>query len=427
MKKFLSSLCPLSILLANSCAMSALFTIFSLVEGMDKSDPGLALWLCCLLLCYFGLMLFLRRERSIRAVIFFCAVFFVLQLVMAIVLYGLFSSVTGMLAAISMWIYSYYNCFELCIKKVEVEQYTKTFDLCGLVLIFTVFFCSVKQLPLSHVIPLATTLILCLLAQVLVRGGSEGQKLRGLFMSGTIILFLGLIAACFIALASGGIKKLISLLANCVHAVLAFIYRCINAVFQFLISLMPEKQYESIAPPAIEGIDTSGAEQQAMVFIDPEKLLIAILCIGLVFVAVIIILRIIRGKSSVVISAKDSEKGVKRSKSGLLAALKKTVSRLMKALRFRFMCLLSRNTAPGLLMQIEKHSYKKLHGRALGESCREFLERAQVLYPHAQAELNILCNALDELYFGDSKGLSTEKIKQLRRKIFASENGNTEA
>lgn len=426
MKKILSSLCPLSILLANSCAMSALFTIFSLVEGMDKSDPCLVLWLSCLSLCYLGLMLFLRRERSIRAIIYFCVAFFVLQLVIAIVLYGLFSSVIGMLAAISMWIYSYYNCFALCIKKVEVERYTKTFDLCGLVLIFTLFFCSVKQLPLSHVVPLAASVILCLLSQVLVRGGSEGQKLRGLFMSGAIILFLGLIAASFIALASGGVKKLVSLLVNCVHAVLAFLYRCINAAFQFLIRLMPEKQYESFAPPAIEGIDTSGAEQQAMAFIDPEKFVIAMLCIGLAFVAAIIILRIVRGKNSVDISAKNSEKGLSRRKSGLFSALKKAASKLMKTCRFRLMCMISRNTAPGLLMQIEKHSRKKLHGRSIGESCREFLERAQVLYPHAQAELNILCNALDELYFGDSKGLSTEKIKQLRRKIFASENGNTE-
>lgn len=426
MKKLLSSLCPLSIVLANSCAMSALFTVFSLVEGMDKSDPCLALWLCCLALCYFGLMIFLRRERSVRAVICFCASFFVLQFVLAIVLYGLFSSVAAMLAAMSLWACSYYNCFALCTKKVEVEQYTRTFDLCGLALIFLLFFCSVKQLPLSHVIPLAASVILCLLAQVLVRGGGEGQNLRGLFMSAAIIFFLGLIAAAFIALASGGIKKLVSLLVNCVHAVLAFLYRCINAVFQFFIGLMPEKQYESFAPPAIEGIDTSGAEQQAMTFIEPEKLLIAIFCIGLVFAAVIILLHIIRGKNSVGTWAKDGEKGLSRSKSGLLAALKKTVSRLMKALRFRLMCLLSRNTAPGLLMQIEKHSYKTLHGRALGESCREFLVRAQVIYPHAQAELEILSNALDELYFGNSKGLSTEKIKQLRRKIFATENGNTE-
>ena len=102
MRKQLSALWPLSILLANSCAMAALFTVFSMVEGLGKSDPCLALWLCCLSACQLAMSLFLRRERSQRALIYFCAAFFVLQLVLAFVLYGRFSSVIGMLAAVCM-------------------------------------------------------------------------------------------------------------------------------------------------------------------------------------------------------------------------------------------------------------------------------------------------------------------------------------
>jgi len=132
MKKQLSALCPLSILLANSCAMAALFTVFSTVEGLAKTDPCLALWLCSISACHLAMSIFLRRKRSQRALIYFCAAFFMLQLVLAFIVYGRFSSVIGMLAAVCMWLYSYFNCFELHIKKTSVERYTNSFDICSL-------------------------------------------------------------------------------------------------------------------------------------------------------------------------------------------------------------------------------------------------------------------------------------------------------
>lgn len=417
MKKTLSTLCPLAILLANACAMSALFTVFSLVEGMDKSDPCLALWLCCLSACYLGLGLFLRRARSVRAAIYFCAFFFFAQLVLAFVLRGVFSSLVGMLAAVCMWLYSYFNCFELHIKKATPERYTKSFDLSSLVLMFVLFFCSVKKLHFALALPLALSSLLCLLALVLVRGG-EGRKLRSLFISGALMLGLGLVSAVFVALASGGLQKLISWFIGCIYAALAFVYRCVNGFFLFLLRFMPEKEYETFAPPEIAGIDTSGAEQQALGFIDAEKLIITVLCIGLALAAALIIHRIIRGKNAVALSAQSADKDIRRRRSGLFAALKKSAASLVKSFRFKLDCLLLRNTAPGLLMQIEAQSKSTLHGRAEGESCREFLGRACEVYPHAENELRTLADALDELYFGSGKTMSADEVKKLRRIIF---------
>jgi len=417
MKKQLSALCPLSILLANSCAMAALFTVFSTVEGLAKTDPCLALWLCSISACHLAMSIFLRRKRSQRALIYFCAAFFMLQLVLAFIVYGRFSSVIGMLAAVCMWLYSYFNCFELHIKKTSVERYTNSFDICSLVLIFVLFFYSVKKLPFTPVLPLAVSAFLCLVAQVLVRGGEE-RKLHSVIVSTVIILFIGAVAAGFVAVASGGLKKFVSWIINCAYTVLAFFYRCINALFMFLMRLVPEKQYESFAPPEIAGIDTSGAEQQAMVLIDPEKFFITVLCVGLIITAALIIHRIIRGKNAVTLLVQSNDKGLRRKRSKLFDTLKRSGSRFVKALRFRIMCMLSRNTAPGLFMQIEKQSRSVLHGRCEGESCREFLQRAEAVYPHAANELDILANALDDLYFGSGKTMSHDEVKKLRRMIF---------
>jgi len=421
MKKTLPSLCPLAILLANACAMSALFTVFSLVEGMDKSDPCLALWLCCLSACYLGLGLFLRRVRSVRAAIYFCAFFFFAQLVLAFVLRGVFSSLVGILAAVCMWLYTYFNCFELRIKKVAVERYTKSFDLCSLVLMFVLFFCSVKKLPFALVLPLALSSLLCLLAQVLVRGG-ESRKLRGLVISGALLLCMAAVAAAFVALASGGIEKLLSAFLSFVSAVLAFIYRCINGLFLFLMRFMPEKDYSAFAPPEIAGIDTSGAEQQALGFVDPEKFYIAVLCIGLAVAAALILHRIVRGKNELSALGDAGDTGLHRRKSGFVSAVKKSAARLVKAFRFKLDCLLLRNTAPGLLMQIEAQSKSTLHGRAEGESCREFLGRACEAYPQASAELMQLADILDSLYFGAGDTPPASEIASLRKHIFSVEN-----
>jgi len=285
------------------------------------------------------------------------------------------------------------------------------------VVIFVLFFYSVKKLPFTPVLPLAVSAFLCLVAQVLVRGGEE-RKLHSVIVSTVIILFIGAVAAGFVAVASGGLKKFVSWIINCAYTVLAFFYRCINALFMFLMRLVPEKQYESFAPPEIAGIDTSGAEQQAMVLIDPEKFFITVLCVGLIITAALIIHRIIRGKNAVTLLVQSNDKGLRRKRSKLFDTLKRSGSRFVKALRFRIMCMLSRNTAPGLFMQIEKQSRSVLHGRCEGESCREFLQRAEAVYPHAANELDILANALDDLYFGSGKTMSHDEVKKLRRMIF---------
>ena len=417
MRKALSSLCPLSLLMANSCAMAALFVVFSTVERMDNSDPCLALWLICLGLCHVGLGIFLRRERSERAMICFCAVFFLLQLVLAFLLHGFFSSLMGVLISICMWLYSYFNCYMLNIEKPTAERYTKSFDLCSLVLVFLLFFCSVKELPMTTVLPLALSTLLCLMALVLVRGG-EGRRGRSVLLSGGLVLAFGALAAAFVALASGGVQRLLNWLLGCVTALLGFVYRCINAVLLFLISLWPEPEYAPLPAPEIAGMDLSGVQEQSFELIDPQKLLIAMLGIGLAIAAVLVLLHIIRGRNSISGGSAGGERGLRRQRSSPGLAIVKAFKRLIKALRFKLLCLSSRGTAPGLFIEIESRSRKNLGGRGESESCREFLARSREAYPWAQAELEKLADAMDAICFGSGGRLSPAEISAMRRKIF---------
>ena len=69
MSFLVSRFCALSYLGANCCAMWVLFSVFSIVEGSAPDASVLLLWLLCLGTCSLGLPLFLRRERSERALI----------------------------------------------------------------------------------------------------------------------------------------------------------------------------------------------------------------------------------------------------------------------------------------------------------------------------------------------------------------------
>jgi len=417
MKRHASLICALALLAAESCAMSAVFGIISRVEGMENTDPGFAIWLICLSLCHIGMTLFLRRERSEREIILFCGAFFILQTIIIFAVHGLFSSLVGILTALCMWLYSYYNCYDMAMNSLTPEKLTKVFDLCSLVLIFLLLFCSVKELSFNMVLPLAVSTLLCLFALVLIRGG-EQRKMRSIIISLALVLGFGLIAGLFVALASGGIKKLLGFLSAAVSVVLNFLLRCIDAVFRFLASLFPEKQYDMELMDPIEGASLGAPQDMDFSLVDPEVMVAVLIGLGLCAVAAMVIYHIVKGGRAGLQKTAGGEQGIRCKKSRLLPALKKAFSKLWHAVLFRIRTVTGRNTAPGLFWQIEKRSRAKLHGRKKSETCREFLMRAESVYPHAHKELNKLADALDSIYYGGDTELSPAEINNLRRVIF---------
>ena len=140
--------------------------------------------------------------------------------------------------------------------------------------------------------------------------------------------------------------------------------------------------------------------------------------LGLCAVAAMVIYHIVKGGRAGLQKTAGGEQGIRRKKSRLLPALKKAFSKLWHAVLFRIRTVTGRNTAPGLFWQIERRSRAKLHGRKKSETCREFLMRAESVYPHAQCELNRLADALDSIYYGGDTELSPAEINNLRRVIF---------
>ena len=153
--------------------------------------------------------------------------------------------------------------------------------------------------------------------------------------------------------------------------------------------------------------------------IDPQIILIVIIGIGLAVAAVLLVISLVRGKKLIAGGSVGGESSLRRRRTGLGKAILTALQRLGAALRFRYLCFTLRNTAPGLLIQIENRSRARLGGREAGESCREFLMRAASVYPHAQDELELLADAMDSHCFGSGNKLSAEDISKIRRIIFS--------
>lgn len=413
MKAFVSFCCSLACLVSNACAMSALFSVFSSVEGMDKGDAALGLWLCCISLCHLCLGLVSRRGTSERGLISVCAGFFAAQLVLSFVLYGIFSGFVGMLIAVAMWLYSYFNCFELNMNGPQADKLSKGFDLACLVLVFTLFFCSVKGLSLRMVLPLLLSCAFILLALALIRGG-EQRKLRSALMSGGLVLGFGALAAAFVAVASGGIRHLLAALSSMAQTVLGFVFKCIDGLFRFIMGLFPQKEYDTLVPELAETAQYGEISDMSFELIDPRIFLGIVFALAFLVAAALVLHRFIKGGSIVKHSGKISPCSVKNR--GIAAKL---LQRLRARLRFFLRRLTARGTSPGLLLEIERRSRSKLHGRGESESCREFLGRAVEVYPHAVKELDILADTLDAIFFGPGEDLSKPELSRLRRVIFA--------
>ncbi len=413
---FFSLFCSLSYLAANSCAMAALFYVFSVVEKMEKSDPALGIWLLCLCLCETLLQLFLRRERSERAVIYFIAVFFAVQLVLVFAIHGFFSGFFVTLIVIAMWLYSYFSCFELCTKKLTAEKLTKSFDLCCLVLMFFLFFCSAKGLALYTVLPLVFSLMFSVFALILIRSG-DGRRIRAALLGGGLVLCFGAVAAAFAALASGGIKQLV----NMFFAALRFLGRCVDALLRFLLSLVPEKHYDYELPEPAAAMPQGPAQDMSFELMDPQIIMLAVLITGFAVALGFVLYRIIRGKKAVGTVSFGGEKNIKRHRLGFAGIISRLISRLWQRVSFGILCLSKRSTAPGLLMEIEKRSRSQLHGRGESETCREFLTRALAVYPHAESALIELADNMDSVSFGGGVSLPAAEIVRLRNFIFSKE------
>ena len=402
----------LAVILANSSAFAALYTVFATVELGRPSSPGTAVWLFMSAACCVFLEFYLKKERELRSVITVCVSFYALQAAAVFLIYGAFAPFTGMVIAMLMWVYSYYKCFEYSRSPVTTENIIAAFDGSVFALIFSVFYCSVSKISLAPVYPLVFCLLLALFALVHKRSGGKGRQGRStVYIAAAVLLFASL-ALAFVLWASDITEKLLKWLFFRFVDFAEWLAATVNAFIFWFVSLFPQRQYEGeidMDPAA----SLSGMGEMDMEIISPDFLLWFLLgAVALIIIGGVVYAFIHSGKLRSLGSA-GSSKGLKRQRKGLFGLFKDWLLARFSKLRFLVLSLIKRNTPAGLLLYTERRFGK----RQAQETCREYLNRLSGENPHLAAAFGDLAEGLDAEYFAPAPLLSPARISQLRKEL----------
>ena len=405
-------------LLVDVGAFSSLFSVFLRVETGELVFPALPVWCVCLLSCYGLLCLLLRRPRTARLLILTCLGFFLVQVALAFALYGLFAGATGLIFTLGMWMVAYYHAYSLALKPPGPEKIMTFFEICVLVLLFSLLYCSVQRIAFVCALPSAVAAVLALVGLIARRTASGRGKTGASRGAGTVFGVLGAFALGALLLAgaaAGAVKTLATAVWKAFTGAMAFLGRCVTALLDWLVSLVPEGEAETLPPEAIPG-NVPGEMPPTEQLVDHSLILYGLLALVALAILVVLIWRILRGGE---LQRRLSIGGgrVTRRRTGMGKALSRWLHRLRGQLLFHLHRVLRRNTAPGLFVWLERRNAIHRKGRRAGESCREYLLRLAPDYPEAEAALRTLAEDLDEYYFGHGSRLTKREIRALRKKL----------
>lgn len=411
-----------AVLLVDVGAAASLFAVFRLVETGVLNFPALPEWLGCLMACYVILCCLLRKPQTQRTLLLVCAGFCVLQFVLAFVRLGVFAGAFGMVFSLGVWVASYYHAYTLALHPPKAETIMTSFEICVLILLFSLFYCSVQRIAFACALPAAVAAAVALVGLIGRRTASGREKTGG---RGAVVVPATLGGFAFAALllagaAAGAIKVLVRGFWAGVRAVGGFLGRCISAFLKWLAALLPAPEpTETIteAPPMELPATAETVEQ----LVDPAVLLYVGAALAALIVLAAVIWLVIRGGGKLRRVEYNTGGRVTRRRQGPRRALGRWLQRLRETLRYHWHRLVWRNTTPGLFAALERQGALRRKGRSAGESCREYLLRLIPEHPGAEDVLLALAEDMDRHCFGPGSGLTAGDIRAMRKKLRAKE------
>lgn len=404
-------------LLANAAAFHLLHTVIFNLEDPSGDVTGLLVWWGCLALTYCALARYLRQERPIQGLITLCSVGFAVQLAVTLLLGVRYPSVSGWFSALLLWGYLYYRACILLCGPVRPEQLTLSLEGSAAALVVNAFLVAVGAMASVTLLPAAAGMLLALFAlsslrTARARRGSIGAQSP----KGRLVLFLLLAGCAGLAVGAAALFTAPAALAltravQGIRAAAAAFSRMVEAVMRWLAALFPQ---EDLTDPELElgggmSMDASGADETLP--IDGDALLYVVIALVAAALAVILIVALRRGgRSSRTVSVRTG--GVRRGGLSLRTQLALLWQRLTRRIRFQIAYWRGRNSAPGLLVWLERGFH-----RQSGESARAFLGRVAVLCPEQAAGLADLADRLDAHYFGPGQTMPAGAVAELRRQL----------
>ena len=348
-------------------------TIVYLLTIKNSGTPGYYYPLMLLpyaLLLFFADRLFLRRERTLSALVFFNGLLCAAAFGSVLLLGGMTDFSDGILAGIF--------CIWLACRAGQLAQTPPTlFELIlgtdmalGALALFTAYL-SVEELSVSWCVPIAFGCASSILGTIVFRSGAGLGPRSWVFLGGTFtgVLALVWLLVSFVAAPAG--EGLVALWNYVVKAALLLL-RLLGKLLLLLASLFPEGQGGELQSPNISN-GMGQMEEQMQDSSILTILLLIILAAGLLVLAFLLLRALGRIRLSAVRAAKGQR--IIRRRVSLLSALRRLLAGWGQWLSRRIWLWKNRNTAVGLYFLLVQRSGPTPWHKLQGETPREFLSR----------------------------------------------------
>jgi len=408
-------------LLSTSAAMHTAWVLLAFHDAPTADHIGLAVWWGFLAIYHIVMTKFLQTPRELRSIVIISAVFLVCQFAVTLLLNPVYPSFTWWFAAAAMWCSVYYRSATAIFEGIKPESLIVTFEITVLTLLASAVVISGHRMD-SGVLPhLCIGVLSVLIAMMRLRTlHTRINQQSASSSSGVLLIVLLLvIAACvmvFCAVISGSATDILTKITTLLSQILSAIGNGLAAFVFWLLSLFPQ----NIEPNENSAFDMPALPSEQIQDVPSSSgILLYLLIIGVVLGLGIVLIKLwrtvhLRGHHT----NKRNTAAVIVKKLGFVVLLRSLIRKLLNRCRLQILYLRNRNTAPGLLVWLERQMRRKRMGRKKGETAAAFLARLGLQFPSCQADLHLLSQHLDRYYFGtNARDISAETIREMRRKF----------
>lgn len=403
------------------CYAASLATVFSLLASPSAgrfTTIGFIPWVLSVLLCFFVCRVFLRRERSGAQLIRLIVIWLAGQAAVIFVFFSHYSGFMLYLMALACFCLLAYVIYSIYLNGIKMASLSAILELQVFLLVVAIFYHQFMEgVPSSLLYPLTSGILVSLVGLVAMRtssGRAEGSsRAGGIAVLAVVLVLLGVLMLAFLLLASDSVGD--TVMAGLDFAVSAGqkIGGVLGALILAFFNLFPKMEGGEIGDmqpmdSTSQAVNESVKSESSMYLV---ILAVAVLC------AVIIGFYLFHTRRMKIAAFPVQVRTfTQHSASGFWDILRLAVQNLFGRLKFFFLSITHRNTAPGMLLYLERWGALHHKKRGAGETHRSFLLRLSEGSDEATADLlENLSNCLDiQFYKGEPCELGKEEINALR-------------
>lgn len=406
--------------MATAAALHTALMLFAFRHAPIADHLGLGIWWLFLAAYRLVMTKFLQSPRELRGIVLISALFVAAQLVITILWAPIYPTFTGWLAAMAMWIATYYHCVNGLLDGIKPESIMVIFETTVITLLFTAAVVGSGAIASGVPIHLCISLILILIAMMRQRTlhtriDTDTPKNAAGMLPLLILLAVALFVGIVCVFISGSAARVLTLITTWLSQLLHQTANLIGAALFWLLSLFPQPD-SNLSDEAFEfGALPSGQTEQVSTNngIILYLLMFAVAA-GLAFCVLKVWRKIhLQGRSA----NRRTVRAAVVKKSSFWDSIKLFFDKIRQRIRFNLQYLRSRDTGPGLLVWLERRMRRKRMKRKQGETASAFLARIAARFPSCQKELSELSEQLDRYYFGAGDDLSPKAVRDLRKKL----------